>query len=142
LPSPDTQLRRSDAQLSYLRANRFEFLLGVLAIVAGATYFFADATRDSSSVARVTNGVLAAAWSVTYLIGGLAMCLGVSKRLIAFELAGLWLVTSAILVNAYGVLAQRGWVGLTVLPTFFVTIAVCVDRMLELRKQNDARDRD
>lgn len=142
LHSPEpAPLRRTDARMSYLRQNRFEFLLGVLAIVAGFSFFFVDSSQDSSAVAKVTSGVLASVWSATYLVGGLSMCVGVFKRFIAFELAGLWLVTSAILVNAYGVFAQRGLIGLTVLPTFAVTAAVCIDRMLELRKQGDASHR-
>lgn len=136
LHDPDLKntLHVRHTDLHSVRRDRFEFLLALLMIAAGATFFLDPSTLEATAVGRTVSGWLDDAWSATYLVGGIGIAYGLASQRIGVEAAGLWLAITATMVNAYGIVVINAARSLSVLPSLVLTAVVCLDRLLELRR--------
>jgi hypothetical protein len=115
------EARRLHLRRAYVYANVFEFWLGLGAALAGVTFFVNPESLSNSSVGEQA-GILAVAWSALYMLGGLGVCVGMLGCLrpwgVRVELAGLSLLTAAVLINAVSIVAYRGWAGSGAVVTY------------------------
>lgn len=131
-------LRVRVSDLGMARRNRFEFLLAMLMIAAGLTFFLDPESLQQTAVGHTVTGWLDDAWSMCYLIGGILICAGLLTSRVGIEAAGLWLAITTVVVNAYGILTIFGGRSLSTIPSLVLTALVCADRLLELRRAVDA----
>ena len=82
--------------------HAYGLMLAVLSVIA-ALAFFADPTaRERSAVGQAVHP-LDDAWNVMYLAGGLLVALGILAVRPRFELAGISLLSAAIVINGLAV---------------------------------------
>lgn len=106
---PFTPDRRS-AWRNYVFANAFEMMLGVSAIVSGVAGLVRPLADTEQTALGELFGYAANAWSVLYLVGGVAIVLGLGRVSVRLEVAGLYVVAGAIVAQSVAI-ALLGWAG-------------------------------
>lgn len=128
-------------KFSYLYANSYEALLAVSAVLSGIGFFFGgkDAV-EQTSIGKQLSGFMDEAWNISYILGGILVVIGlitirshhrIFNREVAggaIELAGLWLLNTAVLVNIVAIFIQIGLV-----PTTMVYVAFFICNLLRAR---------
>lgn len=106
---------------AYIMVNGYEFWIALAAVIAGITYLLYPELVKRSAVGVQLKGLLPV-WEVMYLIGGAFIVVGMlgCRYVWGFrlEVAGLCLLTAAILTNGAAVLTFRTVIGVTSSITF------------------------
>jgi hypothetical protein len=102
---------RRNAWRNYVFANAFEAMLGVSAVVSGVAGLVRPVADTEQTALGTVFGALAVAWSVLYVLGGVAIVVGLARRIVRVEVAGLWIIAGAIIAQSLAI-ALLGWQGI------------------------------
>jgi hypothetical protein len=116
--------RRNDLRRGYLRAHVFELLIALLAAIA-ALGFFLDPNALERSPVGMTVHPWDQAWNALYFGGGVLIVDGLVRPSARLELAGLWLLASAVLAASVAVLYVRGAGGLASIAIYVAVVGAC-----------------
>lgn len=123
----DVTPERRHYRRAYLIGNGYEFLIACSAVLSGIVFFLDRGALENSSIAQEA-GAAAYVWAGLYLLGGLATAYGMLRPSVRFELAGLSLLTSAIMINACAIAISRGATGYATALTLFAFAAASLGR--------------
>jgi hypothetical protein len=127
---------------AYRRRGRLSSRLGLGAIPIAAAALIDPTRLKGGAIAQTLGGPLDTIWLIMYLAGGILAAAGVLWRPIPrpeLEVAGVWLLIGAMLINGLAIVAVRGPVaGLLTALGLFVIADVLYARARDL---DEARDR-
>lgn len=111
----------------------FQVWVGVLALYAGASRFLPLPTSGTSEIVGAVFPRLIDVWSVLYATGGLLILVGMGRRSLRVELAGVNLLLGGVLVSLFAFLAA----GASIIPALVAQggfAAACIARIWFVRK--------
>lgn len=131
----DRRLTAKERRRVYRRDNRFELLLGVLAFLAGVAFFVNPGSSAGTAARTALPGPLDDVWQGMYLCGGLMVAIGVVRARVLLEVPGLWLLATAIAVNAVAIVSLRGpLMAAAALGPLVAAAWACIARAVDLHR--------
>jgi hypothetical protein len=126
-----------DPLRSAKRINRAMFFLGAALFFAGLKFFTDEDALERTSIGRALPGAWDDAWSVTYLLGGLLIMVGIllrGARGARVEMPGITLAAAGLLANGIAIVIVLGANrGLGQLPLYVLAMWVLDGRIRDLR---------
>lgn len=120
-------MSRSGARRARLEVNAFEALIALLCLLAAAKFFVDPGNLDASAVGRALPP-WDFLWNAGFGLGGLAILAGLWAGRGDVEVAGLFLLSTAILLQGIAVLVIYGWAGLVSEALYAAVVLACAER--------------
>lgn len=125
------------------RVNRAMFFLGTACLLVGARFFLQPAELERTSVGRTLPGLWDETWSLLYVLGGIAIMIGVAGRRPRLELPGITLAATATIANGVAIFMTNGARAWSQIPLYVLALWVFDGRQRDLRDlPRERRDRD
>lgn len=112
-------------------ANSFELFVALLSINAGIAFLLSPDDLEHAAVGQLLHP-WDFAWNVLYVVGGLLIVVGLMRRSVRVEVAGLWLFASAVAIADLAVIAVAGLVGAAAVAIYTAAFLACASRIWTL----------
>jgi hypothetical protein len=115
----------------YLERHVFEFVIGVLSIIAAISF-----ANDPESLRRTAVGQQLSGWDFVwnggYGLAGLLIVVGLVIPKPRVEAAGLLLLATALTINVLAIWQVAGTIGATAIASYAAVVIACVGRVRQM----------